>query len=123
MGDFLDWGDDWLSKVIQQDVIQLVTLNWIVAGNMIVEELSGSIVDEAGRTMEGGEVKTQNEFTYFMFETSDLTAKNVPVNRGLHLTWKDGLYQTTSDKGRSFFYDTGFKRRTIIVTKLQQELA
>lgn len=109
--DILDWGIDWLHKQQQLSVNETLLLTWTTGTRSVF----GSLVDEAGRMVPGQGAKTITEFTRFLITTSQLV--DVPLVRGLMVTWKSHNYELTPDGIKCWYFNDALRRGTILVTK------
>lgn len=116
MSDMLEWGADWITGMVREHVSQTVTVTWTVSDVEYSETLSASLVDEAGRVLRN-EVKSKVENTYFLFETSEVEEKAVPLFRGLRINWNSNLYEIVTVGSSLVSFNDAHKRGTVVATK------
>lgn len=116
MSDMLEWGADWITDMVREHASQDAIVTWTVSDVEYSETLKVSLVDEAGRVLRN-EIKSKVENTYFLFETSEVQEKAVPLFRGLRINWNSNLYEIVVVGSSNVSFNDAYKRGTVVATK------
>ena len=116
MTDFLSWGASWLGEMSDEHASFLVECSWTDGASDETETLRASVVDEEG-TIIRADVKARVENTRFMFNTDEVSEKNVPLMRGLRINWDGALYEVVIQGSRSYWYNDTYRQKVVVVTK------
>lgn len=114
--DMLRWGADFLHDQAKTHASQLVEVSWKENDVLKQESMQASLVDEEGHIVRE-EVKLKTEHTFFMFATSDLVSKSVPLKRGLRIQWGNEFFEAVIRGSKCYFFNDAFQFNTVIATK------
>lgn len=116
MTDQLDWGASWLNEMTNEHASFEVTCSWTNGDMDVSETLLASVVDEEGNIIRQ-DTKVQVEHTRFMFNTSDVQEKGIPLKRGLRIQWGSTLYEVVILGSKSYWYNDTYRQKVVVVTK------